>query len=90
MSEQTTAAEIKKEPNPYEDKSQLYRAERLENETFEQYKVRRRLLKVINKTKTAGVVAWQSMYRGTMTEAGNGRLVERPLTGKQHRQQKHG
>lgn len=91
MSEKTAAEIANKEtPHPYEDATQLYRAERLENETYEQYKVRQRLLRVINKTKKQGVVAWQSMFRGTMTEEANGRLIPKPLTGKQFRQQKHG
>ena len=90
MTEKTTAVEQEKKPNPYGDTTQLYNAERLEHETYEQYKVRQRLLRVINKTKKTGVVAWQSMFRGTMNTEITGRLIPKPLTGKQHRQQKHG
>ena len=49
----------------YKDRANLYSLARLEGESFDNYKMRRKILQQATKEKIKGKFVWQSMYQGT-------------------------
>ena len=63
------AKKKKEKDNPLEQEFKFSGAPyRLENETFEEYKARRKMLKALEKQKLKGTILWPSKFMGKYTK----------------------